>query len=83
MQKAHGEFYGKVDKIRIIINPAKFKVSGGGRAFHTVSIAYTHNGDADVKIGRGCDDARRRRWCFVPRQPLKLLWFQGTEWKFH
>ena len=61
MQKAHGEFYGKVDKIRIIINPAKFKVSGGGRAFHTVSIAYTHNGDADVKIGRGCDDARRRR----------------------
>mgnify|MGYP006874818166 CR=1 FL=1 len=49
MQKAHGEFYGKVDKIRIIINPAKFKVSSG-RAFHTVSIAYTHNGDADVKI---------------------------------
>ena len=32
MQKAHGEFYGKVDKIRIIINPAKFKDSGGGRA---------------------------------------------------
>lgn len=50
MQKANGEFYGKVDKIRIIINPAKFKDSGGGRAFHTVSIAYTHNGDADVKI---------------------------------
>ena len=50
MQKAHREFYGKVDKIRIIINPAKFKDSGGGRACHTVSIAYTHNGDADVKI---------------------------------
>lgn len=50
MQKAHGEFYGKVDKIRIIINPAKFKDSSGGRAFHTVSIAYTNNGDADVKI---------------------------------
>ncbi|MDY5122561.1 MAG: hypothetical protein SPE59_02050 [Treponema sp.] len=50
MQKAHREFYGKVDKIRIIINPAKFKDSGGGRAFHTVSIAYKHNGDVDVKI---------------------------------
>ena len=49
MQKAHGEFYGKIDKIRIIINPAKFKVSSG-RVFHTVSIAYTQNGDADVKI---------------------------------
>ena len=46
MQKAHGEFYGKVDKIRIIINPAKVKDSGGGRAFYTVKISASYQGES-------------------------------------
>ena len=46
MYEAWEGFYGKVDSIRITINPAAFKSNGRGSAFYTVKIAASYQGES-------------------------------------
>lgn len=46
MHEAWEGFYGKVDSVRITINPAAFKSNGDGRAFYTVKISASYQGDS-------------------------------------
>lgn len=45
MSEAWEGFYGKVDSVRITINPAAFKSNGDGRAFYTVKISASYQGN--------------------------------------
>ena len=46
MSEAWEGFYGKVDSVRITINPAAFKSNGDGRAFYTVKISASYQGES-------------------------------------
>ena len=46
MHEAWEGFYGKVDSVRITINPAAFKSNGDGRAFYTVKISASYQGES-------------------------------------
>ena len=46
MHEAWEGFYGKVDSGRITINPAAFKSNGDGRAFYTVKISASYQGES-------------------------------------
>ena len=46
MYGAWERFYGKVDSVRVTINPAAFKSNGEGRAFYTVKIAASYQGES-------------------------------------
>ena len=66
MHEAWEGFYGKVDSVRITINPAAFKSNGRGSAFYTVKIAYTYKGES----GEGEDQVilakeEKGDWCIV------------------
>ena len=46
MNEAWEGFYGKVDSVRVTINPASFKSIGEERAFYTVKIAASYRGES-------------------------------------
>ena len=46
MYGAWERFYGKVDSVRITINPAAFKSTGWESAFYTVKIAASYRGES-------------------------------------
>ena len=47
MNEAWEGFYGKVDSVRVTINPSSFKSNGDGRALYTVNIAASYQGESD------------------------------------
>jgi len=46
MYAAWERFYGKVDSVSVTINPSAFKSNGEGRAFYTVKIAASYQGES-------------------------------------
>ena len=46
MYGAWERFYGKVDSVRVTINPAAFNPSGKESAFYTVNIAASYQGES-------------------------------------
>ena len=46
MNEAWERFYGKVDSVRVEINPSSFKINGGGSAFYTLKIAVFYQGES-------------------------------------
>ena len=70
MHEAWEGFYGKVDSIRITINPAAFKSNGRGSAFYTVKISASYQGESaegEDQVTMGQDE--NGNW-FVAELPM-------------